>query len=104
MARAVVVHDEDMQAASPTAPHRRNVTGQPGGGASLARRALDVARDSHTPFDVGTEHLLHLTTGRRAALVAALAELDSRGDRSPDTECARQLLVRAISLAHRSRP
>ena len=71
---------------------------------SIARRAVDLARDVRTPSDDGAEHLVRLAMGRRDTLSAALAELRSR-DASSDVACAELLLARAITLttAHENR-
>jgi hypothetical protein len=65
---------------------------------SIARRALDLARDVRTPTDDGAEHLVRLAMGRREALAAALAELESRESAS-DVACAELLHVHALYLA-----
>jgi hypothetical protein len=67
---------------------------------SIARRAVDLARDARTPSDDGAEHLVRLAMGRRDTLAAALAELQLHAA-SSDVVCAELLLARAIALADR---
>jgi hypothetical protein len=65
---------------------------------SIARRAVDLARDVRVPTDDGAEHLVRLVMGRRGALAAALVELGSHKP-SSEVACAELLLARAIHLA-----
>jgi hypothetical protein len=64
--------------------------------ASVARRAVDLARDELVPTDDGAQHLQRLAKGRRATLEAALDELSASASITPEAECARWFLVQAI--------
>jgi hypothetical protein len=64
---------------------------------SLARRAVDLARDERILTLDGAEHLARLAMGRKTTLEVALAEL-GRASPSPEAVCAHRLLVKAISL------
>ena len=65
--------------------------------ATIARRALDLARDERVSMADGVDHLRRLADGRHDALVVALREIGSRDD--PDAVCARHLLARAIEMS-----
>jgi hypothetical protein len=69
---------------------------------TVARRAVDLARDVRTPTDDGADHLVRLAMGRRDVLTAALIELGA-SDPSWDRDCAELLLARAIELTDGSR-
>ena len=67
-------------------------------GASIARRAVDLALDGRLGFDDGAHHLCRLANGQRAPIEAALRDLPAAPDAGPEEECARLLLYRAVAL------
>ncbi len=66
-------------------------------GSPIARRAVDLALDGAVSLDDGSEHLRRLSGGRRAPLEDALGELPVAPEASPEEECARLLLHRAVA-------
>jgi hypothetical protein len=75
-----------------------NVLPRPALASTLARRAVDLARDGRTASDDGAEHLCRLAGGHRDVLSAPLSELCDTEGRPCELECARMLLTRALRL------
>jgi hypothetical protein len=63
---------------------------------SIARRAVELALDGAVSAEDGSDHLCRLSGRRRALLEHALDALPCPSDASPEEECARLLLHRAI--------
>jgi hypothetical protein len=72
------------------------VRSEPTIGASIARRAVDLALDGRVSRDEGTDHLCRLGRGRRGALEEALGELCRSPGTRPEEGYARLLLCHAI--------
>jgi hypothetical protein len=68
---------------------------------ALARRAVDLARDVRMPSQEAAGHLTRLAMGRADALTEAVQELGAMELRPVDAECARRLLLQAISVTGR---
>jgi hypothetical protein len=73
--------------------------------ASIARRAVELGRDSNISASEAAEHLARLAKGRPSVLEFALAEVSRYRDRSLDgQEYARILLRRALRDAAQPTP